>query len=206
MDNTTLVPAMALALASNFGNVEQWGASFVALAAAHGAAGGELRLELDPASGTLVNRWSTGATADDAIDTLMTVALPAASGDALADLDWPRAYQRYQDAVHAASAPFAAHDIAGAHLIDVRRAGVLETATTMLPGAVWRDPAKPADWAHELQDDRPVLVCCVYGHEVGRVTAMRLRALGVNARFLVGGIDGWEHTGRAVVAKPAAPS
>ena len=52
--------------------------------------------------------------------------------------------------------------------------------------------------------DRPVLVYCAYGHEVGRVTAMRLQALGVNARFLVGGIDEWQRAGRATAAKPAA--
>jgi len=47
-------------------------------------------------------------------------------------------------------------------------------------------------------------VYCVYGHEVGRVTAMRLRALGVSARFLEGGIDGWQAAGLPTVAKGAA--
>jgi Fe-Mn family superoxide dismutase len=31
----------------------------------------------------------------------------------------------------------------------------------------------------------------VYGHEVGRATALRLRAAGIDAHFLRGGIDGW---------------
>jgi len=35
-------------------------------------------------------------------------------------------------------------------------------------------------------------VYCVYGHEVGRSTALRLRAQGINARFLKGGIDEWQ--------------
>jgi Fe-Mn family superoxide dismutase len=41
-----------------------------------------------------------------------------------------------------------------------------------------------------------VVVYCVYGHEVGRATAMRLRAAGVNARYLRGGIDGWVSAAR----------
>jgi Fe-Mn family superoxide dismutase len=44
-----------------------------------------------------------------------------------------------------------------------------------------------------------VLVYCVYGHEVGRSTAMRLRAGGLNARYLGGGIDGWQTEGRSLV-------
>jgi superoxide dismutase, Fe-Mn family len=45
------------------------------------------------------------------------------------------------------------------------------------------------------------MVYCVYGHEVGRSTAMRLRAAGVDARFLSGGIDGWKAAGRPLAAK-----
>ena len=201
----TLAPPMALALASNFGSVEQWVANAVALANLHGAEGGELRLAFDPQSGALRNRWSPDAAAHDTSITLLAIALPLPD-NALAGLDWPLAYQRYQDAVHAASERFAAHDIAGMNVLDVRRAGVFATATTMLPGAAWHDPAAVREWAPHLAVDRPVLVYCVYGHEVGRVTAMRLQALGVNARFLVGGIDDWQRAGRATVAKPGASS
>ena len=42
----------------------------------------------------------------------------------------------------------------------------------------------------------------VYGHEVGRSTAMRLRAMGLDARYLRGGFDGWQAAGRPVEAKP----
>jgi Fe-Mn family superoxide dismutase len=41
-----------------------------------------------------------------------------------------------------------------------------------------------------------------YGHEVGRSTAMRLRAAGLNARYLRGGIDGWQAAGRPLIDKP----
>jgi Fe-Mn family superoxide dismutase len=72
----------------------------------------------------------------------------------------------------------------------------------MLPGARWCDPATVADWAGELPAERAVVVYCVYGHEVSRATAMRLRAAGLKARYLRGGIDGWQGAGRAVVTKP----
>ena len=52
--------------------------------------------------------------------------------------------------------------------------------------------------------DKEIVVYCVYGHEVGRATALRLRAQGVNARFLRGGIDAWQAGGRAVDPKKAA--
>jgi Fe-Mn family superoxide dismutase len=71
----------------------------------------------------------------------------------------------------------------------------------MIPGAKWRDPARVAEWSTELQTDRPVIVYCVYGHEVGRATALRLRAAGIDARYLQGGIDGWQAAGRALDAK-----
>lgn len=87
-------------------------------------------------------------------------------------------------------------------LIDVRRAGVFERAGSMIPGAKWRDPKTVGDWGREMLAGSPVVVYCVYGHEVGRSTAMRLRAAGVDARFLRGGIDGWIASGRPVTDRP----
>ena len=86
-------------------------------------------------------------------------------------------------------------------MIDVRRAGVYQQAATMVPGARWRDPAAVATWFSDLSADRDVIVYCVYGHEVGRATALRLRAAGLNARYLRGGIDGWQSAGRSVTSK-----
>ncbi|WP_254787183.1 rhodanese-like domain-containing protein [Variovorax sp. OV700] len=76
-------------------------------------------------------------------------------------------------------------------------------ATTTLPGARWFDPAAVDSWAAQLPPDRELVVYCVYGHEVGHSTAMRLRAAGLNARSLRGGIDGWKAAGRPLEAKPA---
>lgn len=71
----------------------------------------------------------------------------------------------------------------------------------MIPGARWRDPAVVSEWAGELPANREIVVYCVYGHEVGRGTAMRLRAQGLKARFLRGGVDGWKAAGLPLSGK-----
>ncbi len=200
----TLPPPMALALCASFGSVEAWQASFVALAQAH--AQGGLELAFSPQDGLLVNRW-VGSGSEPRGVPILSLRLPADVHAFVGAIVWPEPYQRYQEAVHAAGEAFGVSqgDVSGMRLIDVRRAGVFDTSPTLLPGAVWRDPARVREWAHELLADRAVLVYCVYGHEVGRATALRLRALGVNARFLNGGIDGWQRAGLPTVHKPVLP-
>jgi Fe-Mn family superoxide dismutase len=88
-----------------------------------------------------------------------------------------------------------------AQVLDVRRAGMFEKAETVIAGASWRDPAAVAAWARDVPRDKEIVVYCVYGHEVGRATALRLRAQGVEARFLRGGIDAWQAAGRPVDPK-----
>ena len=56
----------------------------------------------------------------------------------------------------------------------------------------------------DVPRDREIVVYCVYGHEVGRATALRLRAQGIKARFLRGGIDAWQAAGQPVDPKGAA--
>lgn len=213
-DGQTMEPAMRLALDANFGGLERWREQFGACAKALGGGSGWMLLVFNPREGTLINQWSAdhthalaGGTPLLALDMyehayhLDFGANAAAYVDAcLAAIDWAGVYARYQIAVHAASEGFGAEQggIANSLLLDVRRAGVFEIATTQLPGAAWRDPADVAQWATDLPHDRPVTVYCVYGHEVGRTTAMRLRAVGVDARYLIGGIDGWSNAGMPV--------
>jgi rhodanese-related sulfurtransferase len=59
-------------------------------------------------------------------------------------------------------------------LLDVRRAGAYEASKSVITGATWRDPEKVAEWSSSLRD-KPVVVYCVYGHEVGQSTAAILR-------------------------------
>ena len=87
-------------------------------------------------------------------------------------------------------------------MLDVRRAGAFQNATHMIDGAQWRDPSLVQDWVHALEPGAEVVVYCVYGHEVCRATAIRLRAAGIAARFLEGGIDAWQRAGRPVQPRP----
>jgi Fe-Mn family superoxide dismutase len=216
-DGQTMAPAMALALAASFGSVERWREEFVAMGKALGGGSGWVLLTFQPREGTLVNQGAAdhshalaGGTPILALDMyehayhLDHGAAATAYVDAFMDnVDWARVYERYQLAVHAASEPFgaAADDVAAALLLDVRRAAVYEQAGTTIPNARWRDPARVAEWAGALPADREVIVYCVYGHEVGRATALRLRAAGLQARFLRAGIDGWQTAGRALASK-----
>jgi Fe-Mn family superoxide dismutase len=214
-------PPMALALAASFGSVERWREEFVAMGKAQGGGSGWVLLCFQPREGTLVNQWAADHAhalaggvpilALDMYEHAYHIDFGAAAGayvDAfMANIAWAAVYQRYQAAVHAASESFGAtqDDVSGALLFDVRRAGVFEKASSMIPGARWCDPAAVGEWAAELPKDREVIVYCVYGHEVGRSTAMRLRAAGLNARYLRGGIDAWQAAGQALVPK-ADPS
>jgi superoxide dismutase, Fe-Mn family len=216
-DGKTTEPAMALALVANFGSIERWREEFVAMGKALGGGAGWVLLMFQPREGTLVNQWAADHThalaggipilALDMYEHSYHMDFGAAAGayvDAFMDnIDWARVYERYQAAVFSASEPFGAAqgDVAGAVVLDVRRAGMFEQATTMIPGARWRDPAGVAEWSSELPTNREVIVYCVYGHEVGRSTAMRLRAAGLKARYLRGGIDGWQAAGQALNPK-----
>ena len=216
-DGRTMEPAMALALTANFGGFERWRDEFAAMGKALGGGSGWVLLVFHPREGTLVNQWASdhtqalaGGVPIAALDMyehsyhMDYGAAVARYVDAvMANLDWDRIYARYKAAVEAASEPFAASqdDVASAVILDVRRAGVFDKASTVIPGSQWRDPAHVAEWAQEQESTGPVVVYCVYGHEVGRATALRLRAAGVDARFLHGGIDGWERAGRPLGPK-----
>jgi Fe-Mn family superoxide dismutase len=215
-----MAPAMALALAANFGSVERWREEFVAMGKALGGGSGWVLLMFQPREGTLVNQWAAdhahalaGGVPILALDMyehayhLDFAAQAGAYVEAfMTNIDWEAVYQRYQLAVHAASEPAGADadDVPGALVLDVRRAGVFEQATTTIPGARWSDPAHVDQWGTELSADKKIIVYCVYGHEVGRATAMRLRAMGLDARYLRAGIDGWQATGRPLAGKAAA--
>jgi superoxide dismutase, Fe-Mn family len=203
-----LQPAWALALEANFGGFENWRSDFVARAVALRHDGGRVRLVFVPQAGTMENRSVVDGQggADGSLPLL-----EFATGEVeafIAAIDWDAVYGRYQHAVHGASEAFGAGAdavAAGALLLDVRRAGAFDAATAMAAGATWRDPATVARWRSELPAGREVVVYCVYGHEVGRATALRLRAAGVNARFLRGGFEAWSGDGHPVQAKAKRP-
>jgi superoxide dismutase, Fe-Mn family len=221
-DGVTMEPAAKLMLEASFGSVERWRDEFTAMGKALGGGSGWVLLVFQPREGTLVNQWAADHThvvaggvpilALDMYEHAYHMDFGAAAGayvDAfMGNIDWASVYGRYQRAVHAAGEPFGANQdqVGDALVFDVRRAGVFEKARTMIPGARWCDPADVPTWAADLPADRELLVYCVYGHEVGRVTALRLQAAGLKARYLVGGIDAWQAAGRPLVDKPGSPA
>lgn len=91
-------------------------------------------------------------------------------------------------------------------LIDVRRAPAFRDAGDMAAGAVRREPAAVEDWAPRLPAGE-IVVYCVHGHEVSQGAAAALRARGLAARYLEGGLEeGWKGAGGALDRKPAGAS
>jgi rhodanese-related sulfurtransferase len=84
-------------------------------------------------------------------------------------------------------------------LLDVRRSNVREADAAGIAGAGWRSPDGLCTWKAEIPRDRPVVVVCAHGHELSQGTAATLRAMGLDARFLVDGFSGWRDSGRPTV-------
>lgn len=212
-DPQPMPPAIELALGAGFGCAGRWREAFFDLGKA-GAGGRWLLLSWLPREGRLVNRRSDEV--DHAPDGGMTLlALDIGTPDGRPDagdavdalvrgLDWAGVDERYQQAVARCSQGLGAtaDEAAAARLIDVRRAAVFDASGLLAEGAVWRDPAQVDAWARQLPADEPVVVYCVHGHAVSRAVALRLRAVGIEARFLVGGLEGWRAQGRPT-ARPS---
>jgi rhodanese-related sulfurtransferase len=86
-------------------------------------------------------------------------------------------------------------------LVDVRRREAYEQSPHLLPGAVWRDPAKAAHWVTEFDRSRPLVAACKAGHEMSQMVVAQLRVDGIDARVLEGGYEGWTKAGLPLVAK-----
>jgi rhodanese-related sulfurtransferase len=84
-------------------------------------------------------------------------------------------------------------------LLDVRRAKVRAADGSDIAGTEWRSPDGLFTWKDEIPRDRPVVVVCAHGHEISQGVAATLRAMGLDARFLVDGFAGWRNSGRRVV-------
>ena len=80
-------------------------------------------------------------------------------------------------------------------LIDVRHVEDYSASTDRIEGAQWHDPAALDDWSRALDPAKPVLVYCVKGLDICRSAALALRARGIDARYLNGGINAWRSAG-----------
>ncbi len=76
-------------------------------------------------------------------------------------------------------------------IIDVRREPAFQASADLLCGAQRRQPETIELWHAEIADARQVVTFCVHGHEVGQNAAAFLRQRGVDARYLIEGIEGW---------------
>jgi rhodanese-related sulfurtransferase len=76
-------------------------------------------------------------------------------------------------------------------VIDVRRQPAFDADGTLLASAIRRLPEDIGTWNAAIPAGRPVVVYCVHGHEVSQNAASTLRARGIDARYLAGGIVQW---------------
>ena len=86
-------------------------------------------------------------------------------------------------------------------IVDVRRRAVFDADDRVLPAAVWRDHRAVDAWIGGLPAAVPVVVYCVHGHQVGQTAASRLHLAGVDARYLIGGIEAWRAAGGPLVGR-----
>lgn len=209
---------LAVALARDFGSVDRWRTEFAALAKAMGGGSGWALLSWSSREARLITHWAAdhthllaGATPVLALDMYEHAyhmdfgAKAAAYVDAfMQNIRWDAVAQRYGAAVEADARPWSASPEAvrgAARIIDVRRAASYAQAAERIAGALWRDPTQLNVWGRELDASQPVLVYCVHGHDVSQAVALTLRARGLDARFVAGGIEACRAAGAALEAK-----
>jgi Fe-Mn family superoxide dismutase len=87
-------------------------------------------------------------------------------------------------------------------VVDARPRHFVSRQQDIMQGATWRDPDRVQEWAGELSKSDPVVVFCAYGFHIGCKTAIKLRDLGFDAKFMTGGHSAWKAIGGAM--KPYA--
>ena len=92
-------------------------------------------------------------------------------------------------------------------LFDISPTAAYEAADRIIIGAIRCLPEDIATWSRELTGGRPIVVYCADGHQVSRGAADMLRRLGIDARYLAGGIGDWveRRLPTRLKSRPAAP-
>ena len=80
-------------------------------------------------------------------------------------------------------------------VLDIRHDDDCVRYTSRIADTDWRDSFKVADWVGEMPKDKPVVVYCMYGFWVSQKVAEELRAEGIDARSLQGGVTAWRAMG-----------
>ena len=211
----------SVALTRDFGSVDRWQTEFTALAKAMGGGSGWAILAWSSREGRLINHWAADHTHQLEGSTPVLVldmyehayhidfgAKAAAYVDAfMKNIRWDAVYRRYGAAVAGDALPLgvgiSALENESQRFIDVRRAEDFAVAGDMLAGATWRDPAQVDQWSREIDATKPVFVYCLKGLDIGRSTALSLRARGFDVRYLTGGIEAWKAAGKPLQPKGA---
>ena len=213
---------LSVALTRDFGSVDRWRAEFTALAKAMGGGSGWAILAWSSREGRLINHWAAdhtsllaGSTPVLALDMYEHAyhidfgAKAAAYVDAfMKNIRWDAVYRRYGAAVAGDAVPLgvaiAVLENETQRVIDVRRAEDFAAAGDMVAGATWCDPAQVDQWSSEIDATKPVFVYCLKGLDIGRSTALSLRARGFDVRYLTGGFEAWKAAGKPLQPKGAA--
>jgi len=85
-------------------------------------------------------------------------------------------------------------------LLDVRRADDRAKEPAAIPGADWHDPLDIQTWSADLDPDREIVLYCVRGGSVSNSVLDTLRAQGLKARYIEGGMEGWKAAGGVLEA------
>ena len=91
-------------------------------------------------------------------------------------------------------------------IFDVRREAAFAAAESAIPTAAWRDHRLAQDWAETLTSGSEAVVYCVHGHQVSQSAAALLRASGIRARYLDGGIEAYAEAGGSLIARAGIPA
>ncbi|HEX7198110.1 MAG TPA: Fe-Mn family superoxide dismutase [Dongiaceae bacterium] len=222
-------PAMADQLARDFGSFDRWRAEFTAMGRALAGGSGWVLMSWSPRLGRLVNQWAADhghCLADGAPILALDMyehayALDFGAGAAayidcfMRNIHWPRVEARLQQARDRREPPTAEPDppeITVGELDRLLRSGgqpmLLDVClpedvarrSDMIPGARFLTPEEVAPLAPSLPRDRPVVVYCIYGFQVSGEATSALRAQGLDAQRLAGGLAAWR-----AMAGPLAP-
>jgi rhodanese-related sulfurtransferase len=96
-------------------------------------------------------------------------------------------------------------------MVDARKIPAFNQAGHCLPASLRIAPEDIDTAIASLPRARPIVVYCLHGHEVSQGVAGALRAAGLNARYLQGGVAAWEEAGLPTMTKlpdiglPASP-
>jgi rhodanese-related sulfurtransferase len=80
-------------------------------------------------------------------------------------------------------------------VVDVRHSTAFASADRLVVGAVYQPPDQVERWRSGLSPGRPVIAYCEHGHDVSQGVVAALRAAGVDAIGLAGGIAAWMDAG-----------